>query len=116
VELAMPPDVQHVPRPNWHPHAHPGCSGVDLKVLLHLDHLVLAMLRFRPGASIHEHAAPHDADVICLEGRGFTSLDGQPAALNAGQRIRWPASVPHRLWTEDGEMVTLMVEHHPVTS
>ena len=85
-------------------------------MLLEEEHLLLAMLRFRPGGTIHEHPAPVDADVICLEGRGMTSVGGEPATLQAGQRVRWPANAPHRLWTEDSEMITLMVEHLPGTA
>jgi hypothetical protein len=39
------------------------------------------------------------------------SVDGSPAPIAAGETVRWPAGRPHRLWTEDSMMVTLMVEH-----
>ena len=107
----MPPDVGAVPRPSWEPLPREGCQGVDVKVLLKLDHLVLAMLRFHPAGTIDEHSAPFDVDVICLEGLGMTSVGGEQAPLHAGERVRWPAHAPHRLWTEASEMVTLMVEH-----
>jgi quercetin dioxygenase-like cupin family protein len=80
-------------------------------VLLHQAHLALAMLRFAPHATIDEHPAEHVVDVICLEGNGFTSIDGESATLVGGQRVTWPANHPHRLWTEDQRMLTLMVEH-----
>ena len=76
-----------------------------------MDHLNVAMLHFRSHGTIHEHAASYEIDVICLEGRGMTSLAAEEAKLEAGQRVRWPASVAHRLWTEDDEMTTLMIEH-----
>ena len=69
------------------------------------------MLRFRKNATIHEHPADIEIDVICLEGEGFTSVSGERAPFHAGQRVRWPAGQPHRLWTEETEMITLMVEH-----
>jgi quercetin dioxygenase-like cupin family protein len=105
--------IETVPFPDWIPHPHPGCQGTEIKVFLKLDHLVIAMLRIPPNGTIHEHPAPFDADVICLEGKGMTSVGGEQGSLKAGQRIRWPANVPHRLWTEDSEMITLMVEHLP---
>ena len=105
--------VQPIPRPEWTPHPHPGCHGVEFRVLLRLDHLVIAMLRIRPHGAIHEHSATHDADVICLEGRGMTGVGNEQAPIRAGERIRWPAHVLHRLWTEDSEMITLMIEHYP---
>ena len=47
-----------------------------------------------PGGTIHEHSADIDIDLICLEGSGFTSLDGTPAEIRAGESVRWPAGVP----------------------
>jgi len=41
----------------------------------------------------------------------MTSVGSEKAPLRAGQRVRWPAGAPHRLWTEGHEMLTLMVEH-----
>jgi quercetin dioxygenase-like cupin family protein len=80
-------------------------------VLLRGDDVMLAMLRLAPGATIHEHSAVIEIDVVCLEGSGMTSVDGEAAAIRAGECVRWPAGRQHRLWTEGSEMVTLMVEH-----
>jgi quercetin dioxygenase-like cupin family protein len=109
--IGMPLDVRSVPRPDWAPLPRDGCRGVEVKVLLEDDHLLVAMLRFRPDATIDEHPSGFDGDVICLEGRGMTSVGTEQASLHAGQRVHWPAEVPHRLWTGDSEMVTLMIEH-----
>ena len=103
--------INPVPRPAWTPLPFEGCRNVEFKALLRLDHLSLATLRFAPGGTIHEHPAGIDIDVICLEGRGMTSVGAEQAPLRAGECVRWPAHVPHRLWTEDSAMVTLMVEH-----
>ena len=102
-----------VPRPDWSPLPHPGCVNVDGKVLLHADDLLIAMLRFAPHATIHEHGAGRDIDVICLDGNGFVSVNGAMSPLRSSERIRWPAGCMHRLWTEAGAMTTLMVEHLP---
>jgi quercetin dioxygenase-like cupin family protein len=103
--------VTPVPRPSWSPVPHEGCRNVDGKALLKLDHLAVAMLRFGPRGTIHEHAAGWEIDVICLEGQGMTSVDGEPAPIRAGETVRWPANAQHRLWTEGHTMVTLMIEH-----
>jgi quercetin dioxygenase-like cupin family protein len=105
------PSVLTVPQPDWSPVPHEGCRDVEGKVLLRTEGLSVAMLRFAPDGTIHEHSAPYNIDVVCLEGRGMTSLDGESEAISAGQSVRWPAGAQHRLWTEDGEMVTLMIEH-----
>jgi quercetin dioxygenase-like cupin family protein len=110
----MPLDIQPIPRPEWSPLPFEGCHHVEGKVLLRRPHLSLALLRFSPGGTIHEHPADIDIDVICLEGHGMTSVDGIAAELHASEQVRWPAGLAHRLWTEDSQMVTLMVEHRPV--
>lgn len=107
----MPLEILPIQRPNWTPVPYTGCVNVAAKALLTLEHLALAMLKFAPHGTIHEHDAPFNIDVICLEGSGFTSVDGESAPIQAGERVRWPAGKMHRLWTEGGEMVTLMVEH-----
>ena len=94
----------------------PGCTNVEGKVLLIQPELILVMLRFQPHGTIHEHAADFDVDVICLEGEGYTSVDGQVATFKPGQMIRWPALQRHRLWTDDSSMQTLMVEHRLQTA
>jgi quercetin dioxygenase-like cupin family protein len=101
-----------VPRPEWSPLPQAGCVGVEGKVLMRVP-LVLALLRFEPGGTIHEHPAEIDADVVCLEGEGFTSLAGKVFPLRAGETIPWPRGISHRLWTETSTMTTLMVEHAP---
>ncbi len=97
-------------RPEWSPLPFEGCVNVEGKVILDSPDLMLALLRFSERGTIHEHPGPTDTFVACLEGRGFTSVGGETASLEAGQTVRWPASVPHRLWTEDSTMLTLMVE------
>ncbi len=95
----------------WKPLPDEGCINVRYKPLLKQDHLAMAMLYFDKKATIHEHSADFDIDVICLEGAGLTSVGKEQAPLFAGDRVRWPAGKLHRLWTKDSEMITLMVEH-----
>jgi hypothetical protein len=42
---------------------------------------------------------------------GFVLVGQDSYPLSEGERIRWPAHVTHRLWTESDEMTTLMIEH-----
>jgi quercetin dioxygenase-like cupin family protein len=110
------PDVAPVPRPAWHPLPFEGCVNVEFKVLLADEpRLLLAMLRFGPNGTIHEHPGPEDTTVVCLEGEGFTSVGGEVSPLRAGERVLWPSGVPHRLWTEEETMTTLMIERPPGT-
>jgi quercetin dioxygenase-like cupin family protein len=79
-------------------------------VLVREEDFFVAMLRFGHDATIHEHPGPNDTTVVCLEGEGWTSVADERAPIRAGQFVRWPRGVRHRLWTEGSEMTTLMVE------
>ena len=107
----MTPEIRPVPRPEWTPLSAPGTSNVEGKVLLVLDNLTVAVLRFAAGGHIPEVSAPYPTDVVCLEGGGFTSVAGEEGELRAGYSVRWGADVPRRLWTETETMTVLMVEH-----
>ncbi len=72
--------------------------------------LLVAMLRFGPNATIHEHPGPNDTIVVCLEGSGFTSVAGETTPIAGGEQVHRPREVPHRLWTEGATMLTLMLE------
>jgi quercetin dioxygenase-like cupin family protein len=80
-------------------------------VLLREPYLVVAMLRFGTQATIDEHSADFDINVVCVAGAGFVSIDGAVTRVQAGGHVHWPAGSMHRLWTEESTMQTLMVEH-----
>lgn len=102
--------IERMPRPDWQPLPRQGAIGVSGRVLLNRNGIVVANLKFAPGATIDEHSAPIEIDVICLDGQGFVSIDGKSSPIHAGERVLWPAGVNHCLWTEDTAMETLMVE------
>jgi quercetin dioxygenase-like cupin family protein len=104
------PAVTPWPRAEWSPLPYEGCVGVDGQLLVREEDFFIAMLRFAEHATIHEHPGPNDTIVVCLKGSGFTSVAGEIASLREGEKVFWPRDVPHRLWTEDGPMKTLMVE------
>jgi hypothetical protein len=105
----MTVDVRPFARPEWSPLPH--SVGVDGKVLVREGDFFIAMLRFTEQATVHEHPGNTDTIVVCIEGSGFTSIGSESAPIAAGQQVRWPKDVPHRLWTEDSTMTTLMVEN-----
>jgi quercetin dioxygenase-like cupin family protein len=72
----------------------------------------IANLRFSANATIDEHSAPFEVDVICVAGEGFVSVGKESWPFRAGDRVIWPAGVNHRLWTRDTEMETVMVERN----
>ena len=73
----MNPDIKPIPRPAWSPLPHDGCPGVEGKVLLKQEHLSLALLRFEPNGTIHEHPADINIDVICLGGQAIVNPAGE---------------------------------------
>jgi quercetin dioxygenase-like cupin family protein len=73
-----------------------GSVGVEGKVLVREADFFVAVLRFRPHATIDEHPGANDTLVVCLEGEGFTSVGDATARLRESERVFWPAKVPHR--------------------
>ena len=110
----MDVDIASVPRPGWSPLPAEGSTGVEGRVLVREADFFIALLRFRPHATIHEHRGVNDTLVVCLEGEGFTSVGGVTKPLRESERVFWPANVPHRLWTEETTMTTLMVDRADV--
>jgi quercetin dioxygenase-like cupin family protein len=107
----MSVDVRAIPRPGWDPLPGDGVVGVVGRVLVREEMVFVAQLRFSEHATIHEHPGDNDTIVVCVEGEGYTSVAGETATLREGEQVRWPKGIPHRLWTEDSTMTTLMVEH-----
>ena len=84
----MSVDIRPFPRGEWDPLPFDGCVGVEGKVLIREDAYFVAMLRFAPDGTIHEHSGPNDTIVVCLEGEGLTSVAGETSPLEAGQQAR----------------------------
>ena len=91
----------------------PSATGVESRALLQEENLFVAQLRFSENATIPEHPSPNEIVALCLEGEGFTSVGGETAPIRAGQQAHWPPTVPHRLWTGESTMLTLMIERPP---
>lgn len=104
--------IDQVPRFHWTPLPREGTAGVVARVMLNRAGIAIANLRFAANATIDEHSAPFEVDVICIAGEGFVSVGNDSSSFRAGDRVVWPADVNHRLWTEGSEMETLMVERH----
>ncbi len=102
--------IERVPRPDWEPLPRRGTVGVSGRVLLRRAGIGVANLKFSVNATIDEHSAPFEIDVICIAGEGFVSVGNESSRFRAGERVVWPAGVSHRLWTQDSEMETIMIE------
>jgi len=104
--------VETQPRPDWIAFLAHQSKGVQYRVLLVRDGLGVCNLRFSEYASIGEHNAPYEIDVLCVAGKGFVSIGSESSGFSAGQRVLWPVGQQHRLWTVGSTMETLMIEHH----
>ena len=60
----MTVEIRPFPRGEWSPLPHEGCSGVEGKILVREDDFFVALLRFEPGGTIHEHPGPNDTMMI----------------------------------------------------
>ncbi len=85
----MDVDIAPVPRPERS--ASPGSVGVDGKVLVREADFFIAVLRFRPHATVHEHPGANDTLVVCLEGEGLTSVGDVTTPLRESERAFWPS-------------------------
>ena len=102
--------IEQMPRSHWEPLPRHGTVGVTSRVMLRRAGITVAHLRFSPDATIDEHSAPFEIDVICIAGEGFVSVGNESSRFQAGERVVWPPGVNHRLWTRDTNMETVMVE------
>jgi quercetin dioxygenase-like cupin family protein len=103
--------IDQFPRPDWSPLPMEGCERVEGCVLHATAEIVVAMLKFEPRGTIHEHAAAWNVVAMCIEGSGWVSVGDEHAEFKAGQSVLWPAGKQHRLWTEEESMTTIMLEH-----
>ena len=105
--------IEQMPRSQWSPVPRQGTMGVTGRVLLNRAGIAVANLRFSPHATIDEHSAPIEVDVIS-HGRRRVRFGRQRIPRPSAQATVsiWPAGVNHRLWTEGSEMETLMIERH----
>src|SRR5882672_837312 len=88
------------PQPDWRPLPREGTVGVEFRVLLRRHGLAIGSLRFAAHATIDEHSAPYEIDVVCVAGEGFVSVGDATMPFGCGQSVTWPARVNHRLWTD----------------
>lgn len=55
----------------------------------------VTLFAFDAGEGLSEHTAPFDALILALDGSATITVGGHAHAMDAGQVLRLPASVPH---------------------
>lgn len=69
----------------------------------------LTLFAFDKGEEISTHASAGDAMVICLDGAGRITIDGEAYAVKEGETILMPANKPHAVFAAERFKMFLIV-------
>lgn len=85
-------------------------GAIVSRQLIDKEAATVTIFAFDAGQRLSEHAAPHDALLLVLEGAATITVDGEPHAVTAGDLVPFPADVPHAVdATERFKMLLTMV-------
>lgn len=79
------------------------------KTLVQNDMVSMTIFSFDKGEEISTHAAPGDAMVTVLEGKGKFTVGGQVSFLQAGETLIMPKDIPHSVFAEEKFKMILVV-------
>lgn len=68
----------------------------------------VTLLAFDKGEEISTHESDGDAFVMCLDGLGKLTIDGEPHIVHEGESIVMPAKHPHAVFAEE-KLKTMLV-------
>lgn len=100
-------------RPHFVADDRDGFSGVEARILVGDEALVVTELRVAPGGRIPDHPADEDVHVACVEGSGWSRVAEVDAPFAAGQWTKWPANEAHGLRAGPTGMRVLIVHPRP---
>jgi quercetin dioxygenase-like cupin family protein len=70
----------------------------------------VTLFAFGAGEGLSEHATPHEALAVALDGEAEVSIADESHVVSAGQALRLPATVPHAVRAlSDFRMVLVML-------
>lgn len=79
------------------------------KTLVQNDALSITLFAFDQDEEISTHESGGDAMVVCLDGRGKITIDGQEYFLTEGESIVMPAKHPHAVYGQEQFKMLLVV-------
>jgi quercetin dioxygenase-like cupin family protein len=86
-------------------------GGILSKTVLKKETGNISLFSFAKGEALSEHAAPFDALVQVVDGKGEIIIGGTSHILEAGQNIIMPADIPHAVKAvEKFKMVLTMIK------
>ena len=90
----------------------PSSGNVDVwsRVISATDAGSVTSLHLEPGGATDRHAVPFGQLVVVVAGSGQVEVGNERASVSAGDVVRWPRDVPHRLTSERG-CSALVVTH-----
>jgi quercetin dioxygenase-like cupin family protein len=66
-----------------------------VRQVIHGDHMTIARLELKKGASVPEHSHHNEQVSMVQSGRIMFSLAGVQSTVGAGETVRIPPNVPH---------------------
>lgn len=72
-------------------------GSVVSRVILRTPGGTLTLFAFAEGEGLSEHASPHDATLLVLEGEVGVTVGDVDHRVGQGELLHLPASVPHAL-------------------
>lgn len=103
-------------------------KNIDPKTVLEMDQLVsyqqgqvvsktfaqnkyvsLTLFAFDKDEEISSHDSSGDAMVLCLDGQGEITIDGEKFILSKGETIVMPAKIPHAVYAKEQFKMLLIV-------
>ena len=79
------------------------------KTLVQNEKVSMTIFSFDKGEEISTHAAPGDAMVTVLEGKGRFTVGGEVFLLEAGETLIMPKDIPHAVFGEEKFKMQLVV-------
>ena len=79
------------------------------KTLAQNPFMSVTLLAFDKGEEISTHESDGDAFVMCLDGLGKLTIDGEPHIVHEGESIMMPAKHPHAVFAEEKFKTMLVV-------
>lgn len=81
------------------------------RTLVQNDAVSMTIFSFDKGEEISTHAAPGDAMVTVLEGKGRFTVADDVFCLEAGQTLIMPKNIPHAVYGEERFKMQLVVSY-----
>ncbi len=79
------------------------------KTLVQNEKISMTIFSFDKGEEISTHAAPGDAMVTVLDGKGRFTVGGEVFYLEAGETLIMPKDIPHAVYGEEAFKMLLSV-------